>query len=145
MVSKMHAEDLFRSVRGAFITDFPPQAKLTPVFNSDSALKHLKGSAPPSTILIAGVMIARHRDVWERIIDHMRNGSRVVLAGSSSIMVTTAEFQQMLAILDLAWERGCYCRAQAELQSGILDQHLTENLPFELGDKTAFLQNVREP
>ncbi|RGP69217.1 ribonuclease h [Fusarium longipes] len=145
LVICLGGEHMFRNHCQSFIHYFPPDVEFKPVSNHDSALEHLNGPSPPSMILITDSVIARprHREVWERVIDHMRNGARVVFEGTFSNLVTTSELQRVFAAVGLRWERSSYVSSpEAELQTGILGAHLTKDLPSVLTHRTAFLGNV---
>jgi hypothetical protein len=127
-----------------FTTDFPPKGRLEPVYNPKSALKRLNGSSPLLMILVADAMIVRRRQVWERIIEHMHNGARVVFAGCFSSMVTSGEFRRIFTSIGLPWERGSHSRIDAELQTRVLDAHVARELPPALWGPTAFVSNVQQ-
>ncbi|SPJ81865.1 uncharacterized protein FTOL_09270 [Fusarium torulosum] len=137
-------ESLFQDLCGDFISEMPPHALLTPVYNPESALKFLNGRSPPAMILIADAAIARHREVWERTIDQMRNGATVVVAGCFSSMATAGEFQRLFTIAGLPWRRGSYHGADTRLQSRIIDEHLTSCLPISLYEKFTFVADLKQ-
>jgi hypothetical protein len=137
-------ESLFRDLCGDFIKEMPAHALLTPVYNPESALEFLNGSLPPARMLIADAAIARHREVWERTIDHMRNGATVVVAGCFSSMATTGEFRRVFTIAGLPWRRGSYYRADTRLQPHIIDEHLTSCLPSSLYGKFTFVRDLKQ-
>jgi ribonuclease HI len=137
-------ESLFQDICGDFIKGMPAHARLTLVYNPESALDFLNGPLPPAMILIADAAIARHREVWERTIDHMRNGATVVAAGCFSSMATTGEFQRLFTIAGLPWRRGSYHRADTRLQPRIIDEHLTSCLPISLYEKFIFVADLKQ-
>lgn len=137
-------EPMFQDLCGDLITGIRAHARLTPAYNPESALSFLNGPSPPSMVLIADAEITRHRKVWERVIDHMRNGAAVVVAGCFSSMVTTGEFQRLFTIVGVPWRRGSYHRADISLQTRIIDEHLTSCLPKSFNEKCSFVADVKK-
>ncbi|KAG5657953.1 hypothetical protein KAF25_006904 [Fusarium avenaceum] len=137
-------ESLFQDLCGDLITGIRAHARLTPAYNPESALSILGGSSPPSMVLIADAEIARHRKIWERIIDHMRNGAIVVMVGCFGSMATTGEFQRLFTIAGVPWRRGSYHRADINLQPRVIDEHLTSCLPKSFYEKFTFVAEVKQ-
>ncbi|KAG8666727.1 hypothetical protein FPOAC2_11848 [Fusarium poae] len=88
-------------------------------FNPEAALEYLNGLSPPSMILIADAMITRHREVLERIIDRMRDGTTVIVSGSFGTTVTSSELGRFFSILDLPWQKDADHDAEPELQCSV--------------------------
>ncbi|KAM0198902.1 hypothetical protein ACHAQI_012241 [Fusarium lateritium] len=138
-------ESPFLDEYGNYIKEMGSNRHLTPAYTPESALSILNGPSPISMILIADAAIARHREVWERIIDHMRNGARVVMAGSFSSTVTTGEFQRLLTIAGLPWKKASCYRADISLQPGIVDEYLTNRIHYyDFYGKFAFIEGVEK-
>ncbi|QPC73243.1 hypothetical protein HYE68_003995 [Fusarium pseudograminearum] len=112
------------------------------VYNPKSALECLNGPEPPSMILITDATIVHHRDVLERIIDHMRDGATVVLSSVFANMGTTGEISRFFNIVGLPWGRGNYQRASLKLSNEFTNQHLTQGLKRDIRIKSSFVKGV---
>ena len=96
----------------------------------------------PSVILITDGALTRQRKVWERVMDHLREGSTVVVAGCFSSMVTMGQFDRFFARLGLPWRRGSYTRATVKLRPQVVGGRLASRLPSAYSQKALFVKNV---
>ncbi|ETS75279.1 hypothetical protein PFICI_12223 [Pestalotiopsis fici W106-1] len=107
-----------------------------------SALQLLGLEVPPTVILITDGAVARLTKVWERIIDLLRGGVTVVLAGFFSSSLNEGQFTRLFAKIGLPWERGSYHRATVKLRHQSVPAHLHNSLPVEDSQKPLFVKNV---
>ncbi|KAL2263212.1 hypothetical protein VTK26DRAFT_7786 [Humicola hyalothermophila] len=110
--------------------------------NPEAALRMLNQEPPPSVILIADAAVARKKQLWERVIDRLRGGSTVVLAGCFSTMVTQGGFDAMFARLGLPWRRGSNYRETLRLRRDVVGSRLANRLPPAYSQKAVFVKNV---
>lgn len=135
-------EDLFNSVYGGLISKITSKAKMERATTADDALYMLDQSPPPTHILIADAALARHRRVWERVIDCIHGGATVVLAGCFSSMVTMGQFDRFFTRVGLSWKRGEYGREDTKLHRDVVGSHLASRLPSVYSQKASFVKGV---
>jgi ribonuclease HI len=133
---------LFDSVFGGLVSQITSKAKLERATTQEAALSMLSQEPPPSVILVADAALTRQKKVWERVIDRLREGATVVLAGCFSSMVNMGEFNRFFARLGLPWERGSYHRTTVSLRSGVVGDDLVSRLPSAYSVKAVFVENV---
>ncbi|VUC37584.1 unnamed protein product [Clonostachys rosea] len=98
-------EALFDSVFGTLVSRITAKSKMERARTPEAALAMLDQEPRPSVILVTDGSLARQRKLWERIIDHLRDGATVILAGMFSSMVNEGEFNRFFARLGLPWKR----------------------------------------
>ncbi|KAI0127211.1 hypothetical protein BJ170DRAFT_624587 [Xylariales sp. AK1849] len=135
-------EAMFDGVHGNLVSSIASKAKVERATNPNAALDMLNHEPPPSVILLADAALTRQRKVWERVIDRLREGATVVLAGLFSNMVNEGQFDRFFAKLNLGWKQGSYHRTIVRLCRGVVDSHLTSGLPAAYSQKGLLVKNV---
>ncbi|OAA57028.1 Ribonuclease H-like protein [Niveomyces insectorum RCEF 264] len=108
----------------------------------EEALAMLDETPPPATILILDAGPARQLRVWKRVIDHLRAGTTVVLAGGFSTSVTSGQFERVFRRLGLPWKRASYTRDTVRLQREAVGRPLGDSLAAAYYPKATFARNV---
>lgn len=134
--------NLFEDLHADLLTSINSKVGLERATTPEAAISLLSGHSSPSVILVADGALTRHTRIWERVIDHLRGGAVVVLAGLFSSMVNRGQFDRFFAKLGLSWEQGSYHRTTVSLQRGIVGGNLTRLLPSEYCPKAVFVKNV---
>ncbi|KXX75727.1 Ribonuclease H [Madurella mycetomatis] len=135
-------EALFDDVFGNLVSQVTSKAKMERAATPETALNMLSQEPPPSVILVVDGALTRRRKVWERVIDNLREGATVVLAGSFSSMVNQGEFNRFFTRLGLPWRQGSYHRATVTLRRNAVGCHLASRLPSAYSQKALFVANV---
>jgi ribonuclease HI len=135
-------ESLLDDVFGNLVSQITSKAKMERATTPEAALSMLSQEPRPSVILITDGALTRQRKVWERVMDHLREGSTVVLAGCFSSMVTMGQFDRFFARLGLPWRRGSYTRATVKLRPQVVGGRLASRLPLAYSQKALFVKNV---
>lgn len=81
LVLCLEAESQFDTGFGSLIVKIDSKARLERATTPETALAILGREPPPSIILIADGAITRQKRICECVIDRLRKGARVVLAG----------------------------------------------------------------
>ncbi|QPC64351.1 hypothetical protein HYE67_006582 [Fusarium culmorum] len=136
-------EDFFKSFCQDYIDNLSTNQILQGVYDPKSALECLNGPSPPGMILIADTTITCHREVLERIMDHVRDGAAAVLTSVFANIGTTGEISRFFKIAGLPWERGNYQRARLERSTGVVAQWLGRGLPQNMHLKTSFVRGMK--
>ncbi|KAK3290785.1 uncharacterized protein B0H64DRAFT_412139 [Chaetomium fimeti] len=135
-------ESLFDTVHGHLATRIAAKAKMEGATTVEAALAILGRRAPPSIILVADGAITRHRKVCEAVMDCLRGGSTVVLAGCFSSMVSSGEFNRFFARIGLPWQQGLYERKMVDLGRNVVHARLASRLPSTYSQKAVFVKKV---
>lgn len=135
-------EALFADIFGDLVSQITSKAKMERATTPSAALGMLNQGSRPSVILVVDGALTRQRKVWERVIDHLREGATVVLAGCFSSMVNRGEFDRFFARLGLPWRQGSYHRATVTLRRNAVGGHLASRLPSAYSQKALFVANV---
>ncbi|KAJ9145311.1 Ribonuclease H [Pleurostoma richardsiae] len=135
-------ESLFDACFGSLVSHITSKVKMERVTTKEAALSILTQESSPSVILIADGALTRQRKVWECVIDRLREGATVVLAGCFSNMVREGEFNRFFARLGLPWQRGSYHRTTVSLRRGAVGAHLASRLPSAYSQKALFVKNM---
>lgn len=106
------------------------------------ALKLLKQEPAPSVILVFDGAVARLTKVWERIIDRLRGGATVIMAGGFSSFVNVGQFNRLFMKVGLPWKQGSYHRSTVSLRRQAVPSHLVGQLPATDNQKALFVQGV---
>ncbi|KAF6524831.1 hypothetical protein HZS61_010626 [Fusarium oxysporum f. sp. conglutinans] len=137
----LEGESFFDAVCSDLVSHLTSKAKLVKAATPDAALEILGRESPP-IILVGDGAITRHKKVWERVIDQLREGATVVAVGCFSSMVNEGEFNRFFAKLGLPWKRGSYHRTDVSLQPGVIDGHLTSQLTRTYSQKALFVSGI---
>ncbi|KAK4147308.1 uncharacterized protein C8A04DRAFT_34041 [Dichotomopilus funicola] len=78
-----------------------PNAKYVTTYHD--ALTLLDSTPSPRRILLADATVSRCKKLWERVIDRLRGGAAVVLAGFFSCNLSQSDFDRMFIKLGLPW------------------------------------------
>ncbi|KAL2132138.1 hypothetical protein VTI74DRAFT_4144 [Chaetomium olivicolor] len=138
----LESEGLFDDVWGNLVSQITSRAKMERATTPSAALSVLNQEHPPTVILVADGAIARQRQVWKCVIDRLRGGATVVLAGCFSSMVTMGQFDRFFARLGLPWRRGSYHRETVKLRRHVVGARLANRLPAAYSQKALFVKNV---
>jgi hypothetical protein len=106
------------------------------------ALRKLNEEPAPSVILVTDSALTRQRKVLERVIDRLREGATVVVAGCFSTMVTQGQFDRFFARIGLPWRRGSYYRTTVKLRQRASNSCSASRLPSAYSQKALFVNNV---
>lgn len=138
----LECESLFDACFGSLVSHITAKAKMERATTPEAALTMLRHQPPPSVILVADGALTRQKKVWECVIDRLREGATVVLAGCFSSMVNEGEFNRFFARLGLPWQRGSYERTDVSLRRDVVDAHLTSRLPSSYSQKALFVKGI---
>jgi len=142
LVLCLEEEALFDSVHARLISLITSKAKIERAITQEAALSKLGEETPPSVIIAADGAVARQRVVWERVIDRLREGATVLLAGCFSSFVNEGAFNRLFTKLGLPWKRGSYYRTTINLRRGVVGSDLASRLPSEYSAKSLYVRNV---
>ncbi|KAK6223968.1 hypothetical protein LQW54_000114 [Pestalotiopsis sp. IQ-011] len=106
------------------------------------ALRLLNQEPAPSVILIFDGAVASLTKVWERIIDRLRGGATVIMAGGFSSFVNVGQFNRLFMKVGLPWKQGSYHRSTVSLRRQAVPSHLVGQLPATDNQKALFVQGV---
>ncbi|KAJ4181634.1 hypothetical protein NW755_010903 [Fusarium falciforme] len=109
----LEPESQFDARFGSLIAKIDSKARIEWATTPETALAILGREPPPSIILIADGAITRQKRIRECVIDRLRKGARVVLAGCFSKTVNMDELDRFFASVGLSW-RGGYIVAAVE-------------------------------
>jgi ribonuclease HI len=140
----LECEDLFDDIYRDLVSSITSKTKMDRARTSDAALTLLSQEPRPSVILVTDGAITRERKVWERVIDLMREGATVILAGCFSTMVNEGDFSRLFARVGLPWKRGSYHRTVVSLHRDVVGGDLARRLPASYSQKALFAQNVEQ-
>ncbi|CAG9944815.1 unnamed protein product [Clonostachys rosea f. rosea IK726] len=136
----LESEDLFDACFGTLVSRITAKSKMERARTPEAALAMLDQEPRPTVVLVTDGGLARQRKIWDRVIDHLRDGATVVLAGCFSNMVTKGEFDRFFARLGLPWKRGSYHRTTLCLNTS--GDGISRQLPASCSLKALFVQNV---
>ncbi|KIW13028.1 hypothetical protein PV08_08215 [Exophiala spinifera] len=116
---------------------------LTQVRNAQQALDMLNGNGKPQAILVAdaGVASRVNNDVIDKLIEYVRGGGIVVLAGSFSSSIRPSDMCKYSRKWNLPWKNGSYCRTTVHLNRSA-EGVPRSGLPASYSQKALFLTNV---
>ncbi|KPM38221.1 hypothetical protein AK830_g8346 [Neonectria ditissima] len=143
----LESEDLFDACSGRLVSLITSKAKMERARTQEMALDMLNRDSCPSVILVVDGALTRQSKVWERVIDHLRGGATVILAGCFSSSVTTGQFNRFFAKLGLPWQRGSYGRETVTLRhnvSYVSYGPLPSQLPAAYSQKAVFANHVEK-
>ena len=132
----------FDDVFGELVSQITSKVKMERAATPEAALAILNQEPPPTVILAADGALARQRKVLERVIDRLRDGATVVLAGFFSSTMNQGEFDRMFAPIGLHWKRGLYYRTTVNLHRDVVFSHLASQLPSAYSQKAVYVKNV---
>lgn len=135
-------EDMFQSIYGSLIAKITSKATIERATKPEVALTMLSEKPPPSVILVTDGAITRQQKLCERVIDLLRGGTAVILAGCFSSMVTQGQFNRFFARLGLPWQRGSYQRESVKLRPQVVGDRLAARLPSSYSQKALFITDV---
>ncbi|KAK4233584.1 hypothetical protein C8A03DRAFT_47913 [Achaetomium macrosporum] len=135
-------EGLFDECFGSLVSQLNSKAKMERATTTETALRMLNQNPPPSVILVTDGAITRRREIFERVIDRLREGATVVMAGCFSSMVTMGQFDRFFARIGLPWRRGSYHRTTVKLRQHVVNSSLASRLPSAYSQKALFVKNV---
>ncbi|RDW57401.1 hypothetical protein BP5796_12851 [Coleophoma crateriformis] len=138
----LEEDSLVNAVHGNLISLIASKATMERATTQRATLSMLHQQPPPSIILILDGALTRQRRVWEHVIDHLRHGATVVLAGCFSSLVSPGQLNGFFAKLGLPWEMASYNRTKVNLRSNAVGGHLTNRLPPTYSPKAVFVKNV---
>jgi hypothetical protein len=135
-------EDLFYTVHDGLVQQLSAKSRLQRATTPAAALDMLSLSPAPSVILVADAAMTRHNKICERVIDLLRKGATVVLAGCFSSMVSQGQFDRFFARVGLLWRRGSYYRVTTRLRRRAVGDRLAGRLPAAYSQKAVFVKRV---
>lgn len=135
-------ESMFNDMYASLISRITAKAKLDRARTEKAALDMLTQNPPPSVILVTDVGVVKHMKVWERVIDCLRGGSRVVLAATFSSFVDAGQFNRCFAKVGLPWKRGGYHRTDVSLCPSAVGDRLKEQLLPTYSQKALYVEGV---
>ncbi|KAK4159609.1 hypothetical protein QBC43DRAFT_381795 [Cladorrhinum sp. PSN259] len=137
-------EDMFKDIYAGLISRISSKVGMHWAEDPEAALSFLNQSLPPSVILIGDGGIARQKQkkLWDRVIDHLRAGATVILAGSFSAMLNAGEFDRFFARVDVPWRRGSYYRSNTKLRPASVPVNVVNTLPSSYSQKAHYIKNV---
>ena len=135
-------EALFVDIYGELVSQITSRAKMERATTPEAALAMLNQEPPPTVILAVDGALTRQRKVLERVIDRLRNGATVVLAGCFSSIVNQGQFDRLFATIGLPWKRGSYYRTTANLHHDVVGSRLASQLPSAYSQKALYVKNV---
>jgi ribonuclease HI len=131
----------FERFHKGLISRIAEEAMLELTSNEEAALSALGKKPPPSVILVADAAVISRRKIREAVIDRLRDGATVVLAGCFSSTVTAGQFNRFCARLGLPWERGSFEQATA-LRGIVVHNELFWSLSPGHFQRRLFVKNV---
>ncbi|KAK0653686.1 hypothetical protein QBC41DRAFT_377736 [Cercophora samala] len=136
-------EDMFDDIHAGLLSQLKSKAIMERATTAQVALQLLSQEPPPSVIFVADGGLARQKKVWERVIDRLRDGVTVVVAGLFSNFVSQGEFDRFFARAGLPWKRGSYTRETVTLRpQAVSDAELARRLPPSYSQKALFADHV---
>ncbi|KAK3361507.1 hypothetical protein B0T24DRAFT_641736 [Lasiosphaeria ovina] len=135
-------EELFDDSFKRLASKLTAKAKMVRATTPNAALAQLKQQPLPSIILVGDGAITREKKVRERVIELLRDGVTVVLAGFFSSMVSEGQFNRLFAEIGLPWVRGSYTREDVSLRRDVVGSRLASRLPSSHSQKALFAKNV---
>ena len=138
----LDSKDLFLDSFRGLVSQITSKATMELATTEDAALAMLGEKPPPSVVLVADGAVTRKRKILGRVIDLLRGGTTVVLAGCFSSMTTQGQFSRLFATIGLPWEPGSYQRETVRLHRDAVGDQLANRLPSSYSQKAAFLKNV---
>ncbi|KAK0741956.1 hypothetical protein B0T21DRAFT_360446 [Apiosordaria backusii] len=136
-------EDMFNDLHADLISQLSSKATMERSTTPENALQILNQEPPPSIIFVADGGLARQKKVWERVIDRLREGATVIVAGHFSSFVSKGEFDRFFARVGLPWRLGSYHRETVTLhRTAVGDAELARRLPDSYSQKAVFADNV---
>ncbi|KAI1321701.1 hypothetical protein F5Y16DRAFT_416735 [Xylariaceae sp. FL0255] len=135
-------ESMFNDIYADLISKITAKTEMTRANTEKVALNFLTQSPPPSIILVTDAGVAHHMKVWERVIDCLRGGSTVVLAGCFSSFVNEGQFNRCFTKIGLPWKRGGYYRTDVSLRPGAVDDRLKTQLLPAYSQQCLYVQGV---
>ncbi|KAK3348715.1 hypothetical protein B0T25DRAFT_457381 [Lasiosphaeria hispida] len=127
---------------GSLISQIKAKAAVERATTVEAALRMLNQEPAPPVILVTDGAMTRQKKVRERVIDRLREGATVVLAGCFSSMVSKGAFNRFFAILGLPWQQGSYHRATVTLRPGATSAIVASRLPASYSQKALFVKNI---
>jgi len=100
----------------------------------------------PSAILITDEALTtrEHAQVWDTVLNYVREGGIAVCMGSFSSFVNFLDIKPFFAKADLQWDVGVYLRETVTLNQGAVGIGLSASLPACYRQKALFLKNVED-
>ena len=142
LVLCLNYKEIFVDVFRSFLSSITARAAMEWARTPAAALALLNRQPPPSVILVADAAVARQRKMLERVIDLLRGGATVVLAGCFSSMASPGQLNRLFATMGLPWERGWYERKTVSLNRDAVGGRRASRLPSAYSQKAVFLKNV---
>jgi ribonuclease HI len=138
----LNDDGLFDACHGSLVSQLNSKAKMERATTMEVALRKLNEEPAPSVILVTDSALTRQRKVLERVIDRLREGATVVVAGCFSTMVTQGQFDRFFARIGLPWRRGSYYRTTVKLRQRASNSCSASRLPSAYSQKALFVNNV---
>lgn len=140
----LESESMVDAVHGTLLSQIKAKAFTTVrATTAEAALAILNQEPPPSVIFVADGGITRQKKVYERVVDRLRGGATVVLAGCYSSMVSAGQFSRFFTRLGIPWDRGPYHRTTVSLRPAAVGAIPGANrLPASYSQKALFVKNI---
>ncbi|RSL63356.1 hypothetical protein CEP53_004431 [Fusarium sp. AF-6] len=143
LVLCLEDESVFDTNFKSLVSELKSKAKMERATSSKAALTILGQKAPPSIILVADGGVARDWEVRTAVINHLRRGARVVLAGCFSSRLAPEWIDKLFSLMGLPWRTaGLRRQAQVNLTSAYLGDYLLSRLTPSYNQKALFLRHI---
>ncbi|RSM20225.1 hypothetical protein CDV31_001022 [Fusarium ambrosium] len=143
LVLCLEDESVFDTDFKSLVSELKSKAKMERATSSKAALTILGQKAPPSIILVADGGVARDWEVRTAVINHLRRGARVVLAGCFSSRLAPEGVDKLFSLMGLPWRTaGLRRQAQVNLTSAYLGDYLLSRLTPSYNQKALFLRHI---
>ncbi|RSL84627.1 hypothetical protein CEP52_016391 [Fusarium oligoseptatum] len=143
LVLCLEYESAFDTYFKSLVSELKSKAKMERANAPKAALAILGQKSPPSIILVADGGIAKDREVRTAVINHLRRGARVVLAGCFSRLLAPERIDRFFSVMGLPWQTAGLCRqAQVNLTSAYLGDYLLSRLTPSYNQKALFLRHI---
>ncbi|KAK0719115.1 hypothetical protein B0H67DRAFT_642499 [Lasiosphaeris hirsuta] len=135
-------EGMFDGVFGSLVSQIRGKATVERATTVEATLRMLNQEPAPAVILVADGAVTRQKKVRERVIDRLREGATVALAGCFSSTVSRGGFNSFFASLGLPWQQGSYYRTTVSLCLGATSAMVANRLPASYSQKALFVKNI---
>ncbi|KAH6697558.1 hypothetical protein F5X68DRAFT_257700 [Plectosphaerella plurivora] len=141
---KMPDNDMSRLWREIFAAKIEPRDTMVWTFEHNYTLNLLCQEPPPNIIIDTDGSLLDHEELQKRVIQLMRGGATVVLAGISSTRAPPipCQLDQLFTAIGLPWTGGSRYSSNQIPSQGVVSREIVSKLPSSVYDNALYADNV---
>ncbi|KAI1385459.1 uncharacterized protein F4822DRAFT_345036 [Hypoxylon trugodes] len=134
----------FDEMYAPLLTTLGSKASVKRVKKGPSAIRLLTETPRPSAVLITDAAPSKeeHSDVWDAILQYVRQGGTAVIMGQFSSFVKPPSMEPFFSKAGLPWKNGPYYRTTFKINRGATGDNIAAHLPESYSQKALFVKDV---